>query len=76
MDRNRHRQADDGYEELFIAFGRKVEKWLFAAIAILLFALVISQLMLQNPRLRYLIVKVEQLEGNRYDSSLAKTQVK
>ena len=73
MDRDPQRQAEDGYEELFIAFGRKVERWLITAIAILLLALVVSQLLLQNPQLRYRIVKVEQMEGVRYDASLVKT---
>ncbi|WP_284640277.1 hypothetical protein [Paenibacillus silviterrae] len=60
-----------GYEDLFIRFSARVEKVLIILVSALLCALMLSQLLLQHPQIRYVMVKVEQLEGKLYSESKA-----
>lgn len=53
----------DSYEELFIAFSQKVEKWLKTGIFVLTVGLLLMQLLLQQPAIRFLLTRVEKLEG-------------
>ncbi|WP_426453535.1 hypothetical protein ACP26L_14640 [Paenibacillus sp. S-38] len=60
------REEADEYEELFLGVAGRVEKMAVAVLLVLLSLLVATQLLLQNPRIRYLLVRVEQLEGTPY----------
>ncbi|AFC29869.1 hypothetical protein [Paenibacillus mucilaginosus] len=60
------REEADEYEELFLGVAGRVEKMAVAVLVVLLSLLLASQLLLQNPRIRYLLVRVEQLEGTPY----------
>ncbi|MFD0680947.1 MULTISPECIES: hypothetical protein [unclassified Paenibacillus] len=51
------------YEDIFLMFSALVEKWLVRATIGLLTLLLIFQLLLLSPSIRYYLVKVEQLEG-------------
>ncbi|OXM88088.1 hypothetical protein [Paenibacillus rigui] len=62
-------EVHSGYEDLFIQFSKMVEKWILRALALILGLLVISQLLIQIPVIRYYLVKVEQLEGIRFQRS-------
>jgi hypothetical protein len=57
---------DRSYEDMFIIFSNRVEKAVVTLVILLLFALMLSQLLLQHPWIRYQLVKVEQLEGKLY----------
>ena len=57
------------YEELFVRFSEYAEHWLLRFLAVLFVLLIISQLLLQIPGVRYYFVKVEQLEGVPYQRS-------
>lgn len=50
-------------------FSYRIEKIIAIVLLILLVLLVLSQLLLQHPSVRYLLVKVEQLEGNPYTTA-------
>lgn len=66
----RPREKDDsGYEDLFVLLSGFVEKWLKRALYVLLSLLIVFQLLLQIPALRYYLVKVEQMEGIPYNHS-------
>lgn len=69
MQRKNRDDASKRYEDLFLLFTEKVEKALTVALIILLLALVVSQMLLKHPQIRYLLVKVEQLEGNPYSAA-------
>ncbi|MCZ8512915.1 hypothetical protein O9H85_10890 [Paenibacillus filicis] len=68
-DHHHEKESADGYEDMFITFSGRVEKILAVLVLGALAALVLSQLLLQSPHLRYLLVKVEQLEGKPYRSA-------
>ncbi len=51
------------YEERFCLFSQSVEKWLIAAILILLISLTLSQVLLNFDTIRAWLVEVERLEG-------------
>jgi hypothetical protein len=57
------------YEDLFVRFSSMVERWFVRLLFGLLALLLVCQLLLQFPEIRYRLVKVEQIEGvplNRY----------
>ncbi|WP_282935654.1 hypothetical protein [Paenibacillus sp. RC67] len=60
---------DSEYDDLFVRFSGFVEKWLKRALYVLLSFLIVFQLLLQIPALRYYLVKVEQMEGIPYNHS-------
>jgi len=51
------------YEELFILFSQKVEKYLKISIVVLAVGLLLMQLLLQHPVARFRLTRVEKLEG-------------
>lgn len=53
----------DRYEDQFLHVSAFVEKWLLRVLGGLLALILIVQLLLQFPGVRYNLVKVEQLEG-------------
>lgn len=69
MDDKKQEKKDSSYEDLFVLFSAPVEKWMKRVLYILLSLLIVAQLLLQIPGVRYYLVKVEQLEGIPYDSS-------
>lgn len=69
MERKEHNEAASKYEDLFLLFTKRVEKVLTVVLLMLMFALVVSQLLLQHPQIRYLLVRVERLEGNPYSAT-------
>ncbi|KZE77211.1 hypothetical protein AV654_21765 [Paenibacillus elgii] len=69
MNTKNQNESDARYEELFLQFAHRVERWIAWALAGCAIALVASQLLLLNPRVRYDLVKVEQLEGLPYPMS-------
>ncbi|MCP3772478.1 hypothetical protein NLX71_03990 [Paenibacillus sp. MZ04-78.2] len=73
MNTKNQNEADGRYEELFLQFAHRAERWISWALAGCAIALVFSQLLLLNPRIRYALVKVEQLEGLPYSISLLRT---
>ncbi|NOU97581.1 hypothetical protein GC093_30795 [Paenibacillus sp. LMG 31456] len=60
---NNDSKQTSSYEELFLQFSSLVERWLIRIILGLLTLLLIFQLLLQYPSIRYFLVRVEQLEG-------------
>ncbi|WP_028548691.1 hypothetical protein [Paenibacillus sp. UNC451MF] len=66
MRRDERETKEPRYEDLFVALSAFVEKWMKRTLLILLAMLVVTQLLLQIPSLRYYLVKVEQLEGIPY----------
>ncbi|MCZ8520561.1 MULTISPECIES: hypothetical protein [Paenibacillus] len=54
------------YEERFLGVAERVEKMTVAVLLVLLALLLAAQLLLQHPRIRYWVVRVEQLEGIPY----------
>ncbi|MBP1155238.1 MULTISPECIES: hypothetical protein [unclassified Paenibacillus] len=70
MEPNARTEAENRYEDLFLRFTNRVEKAIGFVLLVLLLALVLSQLLLQHPQIRYLMVKVERLEGNPYSAAL------
>lgn len=66
MEQEESDQVQSGYEDLFICFSKLVEKWFLRSLAVLLSLLIVSQLLMQIPELRYYLVKIEQLEGVPY----------
>ncbi|MFB0841888.1 hypothetical protein [Paenibacillus oleatilyticus] len=73
MNTKNQNESDDRYEELFLQFAQRMERWIAWALAGCAIALVASQLLLLNPRIRYVLVKVEQLEGLPYSMSRLQT---
>ncbi|ALS22706.1 MULTISPECIES: hypothetical protein [Paenibacillus] len=69
MKPKNHNETTGRYEDLFLLFAQRVEKALIVMLVILMMALAVSQLLLQHPQIRHLLVKVEQLEGNPYPSA-------
>lgn len=67
--RSEHGRARRRYARTFALFSSKVEKALVGAAVVLLAALVLAQLLLQNPKIRYLLVEVERMEGIPYARS-------
>ncbi|WP_019534084.1 hypothetical protein [Paenibacillus ginsengihumi] len=67
--RSEHGRAQRRYARAFALFSSKVEKMLIRAAVVLLTALVLAQLLLQNPKIRYLLVEVERMEGIPYTRS-------
>lgn len=69
MNTKNQNESDDRYEELFLQFAHRAERWIAGALVGCAIALAASQLMLLNSRIRYVLVKVEQLEGLPYSMS-------
>lgn len=63
MNSDRREEQPESYEELFILFSSRAERLILAVLLALLAGLILSQSLLQRPSIRYLLVKVEQLEG-------------
>ncbi|ULL15544.1 hypothetical protein DVH26_14470 [Paenibacillus sp. H1-7] len=59
-------EKENGYEDLFLQFSSIFERWVKRVLLVLVSLLILSQLLLQVPFLRYYMVKVEQLEGVPY----------
>ncbi|MEI7024574.1 hypothetical protein [Paenibacillus sp. y28] len=55
------------YEQLFLYFSSRWERWLIRAAVVLVSLLVFFQLLLQWEPLRHALVKVERLEGEPYE---------
>lgn len=75
MDKQQSLENQDeasSYEDLFIIFSNRVEKAVITVVILLLFALMLMQLALQHPTIRYMVVKVEQLEGRLFTELPAK----
>lgn len=53
------------YEDLFLIFSKKVERWLVRLIAWLLITLIAMQTLLRIPEVRYFLTEVVKLEGTR-----------
>lgn len=54
------------YEELFKSFSAAVEKKLLVLAAVLAALLLVSQLLLQIPAVRHVLLRVERLEGTPF----------
>ncbi|TVY11589.1 DUF5359 family protein [Paenibacillus cremeus] len=76
MEQEKQKKREASYEELFLIFGKRVEKVLAVMVILLFVALMAAQLLLQNAHVRYLLVKVEQLEGNPYRADGSKAMEK
>jgi hypothetical protein len=59
----------NGYEYSFVLFSVSIEAWLKRIILFVLSLLIMFQLLLQVPGIRYYLVKVEQLEGVPFSRS-------
>lgn len=59
----RHTRQPAGYEELFICFSSGVERWLKRLALALLVAVLLVQMLLQLPELRFLLTHAEKREG-------------
>lgn len=73
MEHKNHNESESKYESLFLLFTTRVEKALTVIVFILMFAVAVSQMMLPYPQIRYLLVKVERLEGNPYSEAAPPT---
>lgn len=51
------------YEDLFVLFSKKFEAWLVRLVTMLLISLILFQLLLHIPQIRYFLSEVVQLEG-------------
>jgi hypothetical protein len=63
--------GQERYIRLFLLFSAKVERWMKMVIAILLGLLIVFQLALQFPNLRYFLTRVDRLEGIPYVNGTA-----
>jgi hypothetical protein len=54
------------YEEIFMLFSNKIEKWILKIIAGLIILLILSQGALQIPQFRFVLSKIEKMEGTPY----------
>lgn len=69
MEPNERTKSGRRYEDLFLRFTSRAEKAIACVLLVLFLALLLSQLLLQHPQIRYLMVKVERLEGNPYSAA-------
>lgn len=51
------------YDEIFLLLSKKVEAWLIRLIAILITVLIVLQVLLHIPQVRYYLSEVVRLEG-------------
>lgn len=66
-------QDSDGsalYENLFAEFSNSIEKWMIRLAKSLAILLLAIQLLLLIPGVRHLLVRVERLEGDPFESGL------
>lgn len=66
MEKDANEEKECGYEDLFLQFSSIFERWVTRVLLLLVSLLILSQVLLQVPLLRYYMVKVEQLEGVPY----------
>jgi len=57
---------ENRYEDLFLRFSPLLERWFKRILLVLVSLLIVCQLLLQVPFLRYHLVRVERLEGVPY----------
>lgn len=62
-------EPDDSYEGLFADFSNRMEKRLIRIAQVLAILLVVLQLLLLHPGMRYWLVRVERLEGDPLSAS-------
>lgn len=60
----------ESYEELFIRFSRKVERWIVRLVVGILILLIVVQALMQFSAIRFWLSEVEQLEGKEYKSAI------
>jgi hypothetical protein len=60
------RRKQESYEELFVQFSRKIERWIIKMLLVLLILLIVLQALMQFPVLRLWMSEVEQMEGKEY----------
>lgn len=63
-------KKEESYEELFVRFSRKVERWMVRLLIGLLILLFIVQALMQFPGIRLWLSEVEQLEGKEYNTAI------
>lgn len=60
---NKKEKKEDGYERLFVVFSERCESYIRITLSVLIGLLIVAQILLQFPGVRYHLSQIDRLEG-------------